>query len=394
MSLSDQILKDIYRIQRIPSTLEKEKILMSYNTSITFRKILFHTYNPYMRYHIRKIPKNIYGKGYKEISNESWTLLSKLTLRKLTGIAARESLFEHLESLSESSCRILKMVVKKDLRCGIATKTINKCFPNLIPVFECQEVEEWSNVRARYPMLISPKLDGNRGEFRGGRMYSKRGHDIVGMEHIAQYIRSTGLTMDLSGELLIPGMPFRRASGIVKSNKAEKPNVIYAVFDIPSLGTMPLNQRLKHLSRIFKPYGSKGVPVVHIPHTLIHSLEDADKMYNYWLKYGYEGLVGKDPDRPFKAGKSHDWMRKVNSISAEYRIIDIYEGEGRLRGKLGGIIIEGNIRVGSGFMDLEREKYFKKPNLIIGKYATVVAKEKTATNSLRQPIFKEIRWDI
>lgn len=189
-------------------------------------------------------------------------------------------------------------------------------------------------------------------------------------------------------------MPFRRSDGIMRSNKEEKLNARYALFDVPHMGSLPLEQRLKYLSQTFYPLESNPLPpVCHIPHILVADLEEVDKMYNYWRSRGYEGLVGKDPQSIARVGKSHDWMRRVSTISDEYKITGVYESEER-PGYMGGIIIEGNIRVGSGFVDSERLEYLKNPDLIIGKYATIEAKEKTAAGSLRQPIYKAIRWDI
>ncbi|MGD1831015.1 MAG: hypothetical protein ACPKM1_15750 [Spirochaetaceae bacterium] len=394
MALSERILKDLNLMANTSGRHAKEQILMRHRNSMTFRKILFHAYSPYLVYHLRKIPAKIVGKGSKDLSSDTWMLLYKLSRRTLTGIAARESLFEHIEELSPAAAIILKRIVRKDLQCGIATKTINKCLDNLIPTFGCQEVEDWEESRVSYPILIGPKIDGNRGEFRGA-MYSKRGHAIVGLDHITDYINGIGKHMELSGELYIPGMEQRRSSGIVRSNKPKKSNVVFAVFDIPSLGSMPLDKRLDYLSRTFFPYGTRPQPpVVYIPHTMAETPEDVDKMYHHWVKMGFEGLVGKNPNGFFKEGKSYEWMRRVNLISGEYKIINVYEGEGRLRGMLGGVIIEGNIRVGSGFADDERKKYWANPDLILGKYATIIAKEKYKSGMLRQPIFKEIRWDI
>lgn len=394
MSLSDLLLKEIWDIKSSPSSLDKERILKRNKDSVAFRKILHYTYNPFLRFHIRKIPGNVRGMGFAELNHETWVLLNKLSLRKLSGIAARESLFEHINDLTPAAATIFKLVVRKDLKCGIATKTINKIMPGLIPTFDCQLVEDWNDSKVKWPMLIGPKIDGTRGEKRGGQLFTRRGHRITGLDHILNYMNAVDPNMETSGELWIPGMPFRRSDGIMRSNKPEKTNARYAIFDIPSLGSLSLDERLNYLSRTFYPLESNPLPpVCYIPHLLVHTQEEVDKMYNYWRSRGYEGLVAKDPKGLVKQGKSFQWMRRVNKISAEYKIIDVYESEER-PGLLGGIVIEGGIRVGSGFTLEESKKYWEKPSLILGKYATIEAKEKTAAGSLRQPIFKAIRWDI
>lgn len=394
MSLSNILLQEIELLRKTSGSLDKERVLKGAMLSPTFKRILQYTYNPFVKYHIRKIPDDVRGRGFCELNQETWVLLNKLSARKITGNVARETLFEYMAELSPAAATILRLIIKKDLKAGIATKTINKVSPGLIPTFDCQLVENWVNAKVSYPLFVSPKIDGTRGEKRGGSIYTRRGHKITGVQHILDYMDTVSQSMTASGELWIPGMPFRRSDGIMRSNKEEKTNARYALFDVPSMGSLPLEQRLKYLSQTFYPLESNPLPpVCHIPHILVDSLEEVDRMYNYWRSRGYEGLVGKDPKSIARLGKSHDWMRKVNTISDEYKIIDVYESDEK-PGYMGGIIIEGNIRVGSGFVDSERLEYLKDPSLIIGKYATIEAKEKTAAGSLRQPIYKAIRWDI
>ena len=394
MNLSDILLGEINAIRKAARTVDKERLLVRNANSPTFRNVLKYTYNPYIRYHIRKVPDDVVGTGLRELSLDTWALLNKLALRKLTGIAARETLFSYIEGLTPSAAMILKMIIKKDLKAGIAVKTINKCIPGLIPVFDCQLVEEWDDARVAYPILISPKIDGTRGEKRGGQIFTRRGHQITGVDHIVSYMNTVYPNMSASGELFIPGMEFRRSDGIIRSNMPSKPNVHYAIFDIPNLDNSALARRIDQLAKSFYPLETRPLPpVVYIPHLVAHTRDDVDKMYNYWRARGYEGLVAKKPDSYVKSGRSYDWMRKVNTISAEYRIIDVYESEEK-PGFMGGVIIEGGIRVGSGFVDSERIEYLRNPGLIVGRMATIVAKEKTAAGSLRQPIFKAIRWDI
>lgn len=395
MSLSGTILKTIYQLRNTGGTNDKERILHDMRLSPTFQQVLFRTYSPFIRYHIRKIPVGYRGVGTGDIDQDTWTLLNKLSLRKLTGNVARETLFEHLESRCPSAEQLIRLIIAKDLKCGVATATINKVMPNLIPTFECQEVDDWEERRVKYPILCGPKVDCIRGEFRAGQFFTKRGHKITGVEHITKYIKSIGKNIELSGELYIPGMKFHRASGIIRSNKAKKLNVKFAAFDITNLSSMPYDQRLSYLSKLVFPLGTTPYPdCVYIPHVMANNKNDVAALFKRWVAMGWEGLVGKAPAGFIKAGKgSYDWMRMVYEIKAEYKIINVYESD-EMPGMLGGVTIEGNINVGSGFTEDERRKYWAQPELILGRYATIAAKEKTKSGSLRQPIWHGVRWDI
>lgn len=392
---ADLMYNLIRAMRNTSSRLKKEDLLLKARNSETFKRILFQTYSPYLRYHIRKIPAKYKGKGAKGIDSDTWILLHKLNTRQITGNVARETLFEHLESLCPSAEKILRLIIQKDMKCGISVSTINKVFLGLIPTFDCQLVDDWDDDRVKYPVLVGPKIDCVRGEFRSGAFYTRRGHKIVGLDHIVKYIESAGKHMELSGELYIPGMSFARASGIIRSNKEEKLNVKYAIFDIPSLSGMPYDRRLKYISGVFLPLGTKPHPhAVHIPHVMAESKEQVTSLFKLWTSRGFEGLVSKNPYGFPKVGKgSYDWMRLVNGVEAEYKVVNVYESE-KMPGMLGGIVIEGGIRVGSGFVEDERKRYWEDPSLILGKWATIIAKEKTKAGSLRQPIFKGIRFDI
>ncbi len=83
---------------------------------------------------------------------------------------------------------------------------------------------------------------------------------------------------------------------------------------------------------------------------------------------------------------------------ADLKVVDVYDGTGKNKGKLGGIIVEfiyeGNTyqcECGSGFTDDERIKYWSNPNEIIGKIATIqffeISKNDNGGYGLRFPVW-------
>jgi DNA ligase-1 len=85
--------------------------------------------------------------------------------------------------------------------------------------------------------------------------------------------------------------------------------------------------------------------------------------------------------------------------SADLKIIALEEGEGRLRGTLGNLIVsyKGNkVSVGSGFSDDERKVFWNNKDKFIGRVAeiTFFGESQNQNNdevSLRFPVFKTIR---
>ena len=83
---------------------------------------------------------------------------------------------------------------------------------------------------------------------------------------------------------------------------------------------------------------------------------------------------------------------------ADLKIVDVYEGTGKNKGKLGGIIIEFiykdntyRCECGSGFSDDERIKYWNSPEKILNKIATIqyfeISKNDDGGYGLRFPVW-------
>ena len=87
-------------------------------------------------------------------------------------------------------------------------------------------------------------------------------------------------------------------------------------------------------------------------------------------------------------------MRRVPLITIEKRITGVYEGTRQFKGMLGGVYVEDDLKVGSGFSVKQRKDWWNNPKLIIGKMITIKAKGVNRHGRLRQPVFKGIRWDI
>ena len=83
---------------------------------------------------------------------------------------------------------------------------------------------------------------------------------------------------------------------------------------------------------------------------------------------------------------------------ADLKIVDVYEGTGKNKGKLGGIIIEFiykdntyRCECGSGFSDDERIDYWNNPEKILNKIATIqyfeISKNDNGGYGLRFPVW-------
>ena len=126
-------------------------------------------------------------------------------------------------------------------------------------------------------------------------------------------------------------------------------------------------------------------------------------MLNKSQENKWEGLMLRKNEK-YKGGRTKDLLKVKQFYDAEYIVKDILTGDFRVISNETGleetiktmtaVIIENkgvSVKVGSGFSIDERKKYYKNPNLIIGKKITVQYFEETPDKSLRFPTFKGIR---
>ena len=144
------------------SRLEKERILSTMKGNTHFQSLLKWTFDSFKMFGINKIPKpESYGSGTIQ---EQWKhiepVLQKLVSRELSGGRAQFAVAEMLSSLTEAEAEVMTNVLRKDLRCGVSSKTVNKVFPKLIPEFELMLAAQEKSSKVQEHSYIEPKLDG------------------------------------------------------------------------------------------------------------------------------------------------------------------------------------------------------------------------------------------
>jgi len=134
-----------------------------------------------------------------------------------------------------------------------------------------------------------------------------------------------------------------------------------------------------------------------------YSKELFDKMMKEAEEKKWEGLMLRK-NTVYKTGRTKDLLKVKNFKDAEFEVKEIITGDFRVISNKSGleetiqtmtaVIIDNNgvkVKVGSGFSIDQRNKFYKNPDLIIGKMITVKFFEETPDGSLRFPIFIAIR---
>ena len=345
---------------------------------------LLAAYDPYTKYYLTTCEE---GHGTEEFNDITWAILKKLSTRELSGYDAQAVVRIHTREMTPKSSKLFHMILNKDLRMGMGVKEINKVFPGLIPTHDVMLAKLFESKRVKYPCFGSPKIDGVRAKFKNGVFYSRNGHPYVGLNHLAEELAP--IQEELDGELIVPGCSFQTSSGMIRSD-SPTPNAEFKIFDVPSYRGS-FRERLI----IIEDLHLVGLHVHKVPHTVLFSEDAVHEFYDSCRKMGYEGAVIKPYDYAYKGTRSYDWMKMKPKDNMDVIVTDVYEGKGKYKGQMGGVIVDfnGGNDIGGGWSDKQRKEYWENPSLIVGKCIEVSYMEFTDDGNFRHANFEIIRED-
>jgi len=356
-------------------------------------------YDPFLKY---KLPKKKIENfldscdyGTNSLQESHYLSIESIALKK-TSTKPFDVLTILFSSLTQKDADILRRIVNKNLEIGVNRKTVERVWPDLlsgtedgkpkIPVMLCQPFDE---LRLEFPCLVSVKLDGIRARYIHKKLYSRQGKIIKGMDHILNRLKD--FDEELDGELTIPGKDFDEASGLIR-NSDQTPEAVYNVFDSPS---MSFGKEDRYLS-LKKTLYLLDSPFSLVPQYKRFSLSAVLEFYETAIKDGEEGIVICTAEGKYENKRSWSWMKLVPVLSKDLRCDSFFEGTGKNKGKLGGIVVEfkgERVRVGTGFSDEQREKIWNNTIHYSNKIAEIEYKGVTAYDCLRMPRFKRWRED-
>ena len=437
----------IRKLNESDGRLHKEDVLkqaleaatLGSTNSQVFLGLLKACYNPYVTFGVKQIPDTVGIVGAENPWQAFNELLVQLSQRQLTGHAARDAIQEIAEQFdSEEWNTFLAPVLRRDMRAGISSTTINKICKKTdyeIPVFGCQLA---TNSEGRPEMKgnkrLEPKLDGVRALFTvipsdsGVTVicFSRNGKVFENFTNIEEQIHNNfpklarghmnalidGFVLD--GEVI--GNTFQELMRQARrKTDAQADDSVFNIFDIIPLQDFrrghwntPLEKRIKILENI--RHVIDDMPNVELlPHIMV-DLDTAagkDQLERYAkdnVNAGFEGIMIKNMDAPYICKRSTDWMKWKPTITVDLEVVGVEEGTGRNVGRLGALVCAGvddgkeiSVNVGSGFSDADRDDYWTNRNLVIGRTAEVlcdvITQNQDGTYSLRFPRFVRFRDD-
>jgi DNA ligase-1 len=272
----------------------------------------------------------------------------------------------------------------------------------------------------RFPVLATPKLDGIRCLVVGGKALSRKFKEIPN-RYIQRLVSQ--LPEGLDGELMLrhrmdEGIPtFQKVTSAVMSEDGE-PNFLYYVFDYaPDSLKTSYQQRMDNLAQLKFP---EFVQLV-LP-TLIPNLTELREYESRVLSQGYEGVMVRLPDGPYKCGRStvrEGYLLKIKRFKdSEAEIIGFEErmhnnNEAKLdelghtkrsshkenlvpAGMLGAFIVRDvktglEFSIGTGYDDEFRKKVWENPYRYVRKLVKYKYQEVGQKDLPRFPVFLGFR---
>lgn len=281
----------------------------------------------------------------------------------------------------------------------------------------------------RFPLYATPKVDGIRALLlrskTGKKVLVSRSFKRIPNRHIRETIENSNLPAELDGELIVTDGTFQQTTSGIMSREG-KPNFKYLVFDyVGGDLTISYGTRLKSflfavsiLDMICNTWLSVLWP------ECINSVQELERCEQKYLAMGYEGVMLRTWDSPYKCGRStfneHYLLKLKRFADAEARVLGFTElqhntndpeldafgltersaseGEKIGGGILGALIVQdvktGVIfNIGSGFTLAQRKSIWLNQNATRNKLLTYKYQQHGVKDKPRCPVFKGWRLD-
>jgi DNA ligase-1 len=275
----------------------------------------------------------------------------------------------------------------------------------------------------RYPVYVSPKLDGVRALVIDGKLRSRSLKTIPNKHVDALFSRPTFDGLD--GEFILgsPTAPdVYRVTNAALARHDGTPDMTFYAFDLHDRQSTPFEQRVALLAARLPAIEKTGVKVVLLPQLLVKTEDQLLTVEEKLVDAGYEGVILRCPQGPYKQGRStanEGWMLKLKRfLDSEAEIIGIEEemhngnvaktnALGRTersshkanlvgKGTMGALIVRDlntkvEFKIGTGFTAEDRSADWPLGKIVKYKYFPVGVKDKP-----RHPVYLGGReaWDL
>lgn len=415
--MKNSFIQLLQELKTTNSVKDKEAILLKYKNDELVKTMLIKNLNPYTMYYIKKLPKivTIPNVNSRPVYLIFLDLLEKLNKRVVTGNAAIDEVKNTFAIMSPAEVEAYsKVLLKKPI--GVGASTVNKVWPDLIPVFDVLKAPtELPDLAAlKYPRGAQIKYDGFRAvylPYEDDLIFGASGLPIRN-RRVIEYFSALQSVADyvLDAEIYSHEHTFEQIESILNSLDKEIPSSFrFIVFDAVPVDqwqakkcSMPYDERLKVVQELVQSTIGDRKKVLDVANEIVTNSGEATQFYKKCLKDGYEGAMLRDMLGYYQwrrvTLKSGEILKVKPFKSVDVPIIGFYEGkEESNKGTLGGIVIDlGNgitCNCGSGFSHDLGKKIWDNQSEYLGKMVEIKFFEYTEEGSLRHPRFERFRPD-
>ncbi|MGL6228602.1 MAG: hypothetical protein ACRC3J_05235 [Culicoidibacterales bacterium] len=392
------ILAILKQIAATDSTNAKQKILKSNADNEFLKQAFFWSYN-------KKMTFGVTLKTFPTVTSftNEWTLenayvtLARLNDRYVTGHAALAELADTLSKLNENDAEVIKRIINRDLECGIGATVANKVWDKLCPktpqmLASPENRKLIEAILTRGDAYAELKADGARAYTDvcqdSVTPVSRSGNEYYRLERIKNAFRKLNKEFVIDGEFV-----YREPVGIMSQledggsedasrtkgngimNKSlqntitqtEANNVVYQVWDIiprdvyygTAKSTMTQKERRKWLIEIVAEINEPCIEVIES--TPVKTIEDAQRVYHYYLDKGLEGIILKCGHSVWENKRSKWWVKFKLKIEVDLELVGVYE-HAKDSNKVGGFTFVSKckrikVNAGSGLSDTTHVKF-------------------------------------
>lgn len=264
--------------------------------------------------------------------------------------------------------------------------------------------------RMQQPLFAQTKFDGVYAyglvTKDDNRIFSRTGEHCLSLQHIekdlAYLVESYVAPCVVIFEVYVDGWPVNKISGSFRRQSEQFTEAIAKVHDVipyddfvAGYSEVPYSVRYtvaKTIGRLM-PHGSTV-----INERICYLEQDVLEHAASVIMAGGEGGVYKQIHGTWTAGKKNEVIMKIKKgISVDLEVVGVEQGrEGKYQDTLGKLLCKwtkGRVVPCSGMTDKQRNEWWSDPSKIIGKIVKVDGMCLTPDGMIREPRFKEIRFD-
>lgn len=267
-------------------------------------------------------------------------------------------------------------------------------------LFEPMLAHDYNDYRKKikHALATQPKLDGIRCIINVDGMWTRKGKPIISAPHIWDIVAplfEENPFLVLDGELFAERSScdfntiiscVRKTKPTIDDLKESAKYIQYWIYDVPSFEAGFWNRQIEYI-RLVEAINNEAIIAVET--SVIKNETEADTALKEYLEQDYEGAIFREIDSAYENKRSKNLLKYKNFVDAEFEIIDVLEGEGKLANRVGKLVFANFNAAVNGTHDYLAELWEHR-NELIGKQATIKYFELTTDGAPRFPKVTQI----